>query len=88
MQIYINNFSYSTDDAALDKLFSQFGTVTRASICRDKETGASKGFGFIDMTNTREALCAIAALDGCDVGGRTIGVAEARPRPWPRRPKQ
>lgn len=64
----------------LESAFSAFGTVERATIVKDKETGRSRGFGFVEMTNADEAERAIAGMNGRDLGGRALQVNEARPR--------
>lgn len=71
---------WATDDQKLRDLFSQFGTVTSASVLQDKMTGRSRGFGFVEMENDSEAEAAITALNNSDVDGRKIVVNEARPR--------
>jgi RNA recognition motif-containing protein len=71
---------WATDDQKLADLFSPFGTVSRAVIIMDRDSGRSKGFGFVEMENDQEAEAAIKALDGSDYEGRTLVVNEARPR--------
>jgi len=80
MNIYVGNLTYGTSDGDLRKLFGQFGTVVNANIIMDRETGQSKGFGFIEMSNAQEGEAAIKQLDGTEVDGRNIKVNEARPR--------
>jgi len=80
MNIYVGNVSYSTDDAALVELFSPFGEVTSARVISDRETGRSKGFGFVEMANDTEAAAAIEALNEKEVEGRSLRINEARPR--------
>ena len=81
MNIYIANLPYSTDRAQLRELFSAFGEVTSARVVTDRETGRSKGFGFVEMPDNTQAQAAVDALNGSDVGGRKVVVNEARPRP-------
>lgn len=81
MNIYAGNLSYSVTDEDLQELFGEFGEVSRASVISDRETGRSKGFGFVEMANDDEAKHAIDSLNGKDVKGRAISVNEARPRP-------
>ena len=71
---------YSVRNPELEELFTQFGTVESAQVIEDRETGRSKGFGFVEMGSDDEAAAAIEALDGSDHEGRTIRVNEARPR--------
>jgi RNA recognition motif-containing protein len=78
--IYVGNLPYSTGEAELSDLFAQFGQVARASIVMDRETGRSRGFGFVEMANDNEAQAAIAALNGKDTGGRALVVNVAKPR--------
>lgn len=80
MNIYVGNLPYQTDDAALGSLFSAHGNVTSAKVIMDRETGRSKGFGFVEMSDDEEGRSAIEALDGADHGGRRLKVNEARPR--------
>ncbi len=78
--IYVGNLPYSMDRNELSELFAAFGEVSAARIVSDRETGRSKGFGFIEMPNDEEANRAIAELNGKEVGGRKLVVNEARPR--------
>ncbi|HLO42475.1 MAG TPA: RNA-binding protein, partial [Phycisphaerales bacterium] len=78
--IYVGNLPYSTTEADLESLFRQHGEVSRASVIMDRETGRSKGFGFVEMTNDAEGDAAIAALNGFNMGGRPLKVNEAAPR--------
>lgn len=80
MKLYVGNLSFSTTDAGLNEAFSAFGTVDSASVISDRETGRSKGFGFVEMNNDEEAKAAMAALDGKALDGRNIKVNEARPK--------
>src|SRR5438045_747606 len=79
-KLYVGNLSYSVDSSELEKIFSAHGTVSSAQIISDRETGRSKGFGFVEMNSDSEAEAAIAALNGQDYQGRTLTVNEARPR--------
>jgi RNA recognition motif-containing protein len=76
--IYVGNLSYQTTADELRALFEPYGTVTRAQIATDRDTGRSRGFGFVEMTDGGDE--AINALNGAQVGGRTLTVNEARPR--------
>ena len=77
-KLYVGNISPEADEASLKALFSMFGTVEKAYIIPDHETGKSKGFGFVVMSNDSEAQAAIAALNGKDCGGYTVKVSEAK----------
>ena len=80
MNIYVGNLSQETTEEDLRQAFEAFGQVTSAKIITDKYTGDSRGFGFVEMPNSREAQSAISGLDGKDLKGRTLKVNEARPR--------
>jgi len=80
MNIYVGNLSYNTDDAGLRAAFEPFGEVTSAQVVTDRETGRSRGFGFVVMPDDEQARAAIAALNGQDLDGRKLNVNEARPR--------
>ena len=80
MKLYVGGLPYSTTDSELEEYFAQKGAVTSAVVIMDRETGRSKGFGFVEMSNDDEAKAAIAEFNGKDFGGRTITVNEARPR--------
>ena len=79
-KLYVGNLSYDIDSSELEQLFSPHGQVVSAQIINDRDTGRSKGFGFIEMSNDDEAQAAIAALNGQQHGGRALTVNEARPR--------
>ena len=79
-KLFVGKLSYDTTDDALNAAFAAFGTVTSATIIKDRDSGQSKGFGFVEMTSDDEAKAAIAALDGKELDGRTIVVNVARPR--------
>jgi RNA recognition motif-containing protein len=80
MNIYVGNLPYETGEEDLKTLFSPYGSVTRARTVTDRETGRSRGFGFVEMASDDEARAAIEALNGTKMGGRTLVVNEARPR--------
>src|SRR5687767_3167577 len=79
-KLYVGNLSYQVDSSELEQLFGQHGQVVSAQIINDRDTGRSKGFGFVEMANNDEAQAAIAALNGQQHGGRALTVNEARPR--------
>ena len=79
-KLYVGNLAYSVRDENLQQRFGEFGTVTSAKVMMDRDTGRSKGFGFVAMNSDAEAQAAIAGLAGKEVGGRTLTVNEARPR--------
>jgi RNA recognition motif-containing protein len=79
-KLYVGNLSYAVSDGDLEKLFGAHGTVQSAQVIMDRDTGRSKGFGFVEMGSDAEAQAAIAALNGAEVEGRTLTVNEARPR--------
>ncbi len=81
MNIYVGNLSWSMTDDDLNNLFSPYGTISSAKILREKNTGRSKGFGFVEMADDEAARAAIAALNETEVGGRKIIVNESQPRP-------
>ncbi len=78
--IFVGNLDFNTTEDDLRQLFSPYGAVDRVAIMTDRETGRSRGFGFVEMANTEEGEKAIAALNGAKVGGRSINVNEARPK--------
>src|SRR2546423_6632976 len=79
-KLYVGNLSYDVDNAALEQLFTPHGTVQSAQVINDRDTGRSKGFGFVEMGDSSEATAAIAALNGQDNAGRALTVNEAKPR--------
>ncbi len=81
MKIYVGNLAYRTTEEDLRAAFEVHGAVDQVDIISDRETGRSKGFGFVEMPNNSEAQAAIDALDGAELGERTLKVNEARPRP-------
>jgi cold-inducible RNA-binding protein len=78
--IFVGNLSFNTGEDELRQMFEQYGQVDRVSIMTDRDTGRSRGFGFVEMTNAEEGDKAIAALNGTQMGGRTLNVNEARPK--------
>jgi len=88
LRIYVGNLSFNSTDDGLKELFGQYGQVTSADIITDRETGRSRGFGFIEMADENEGRAAIEALNGKDFDGRDLNVNEARPRePRSNRPR-
>ncbi|MFC2156281.1 RNA recognition motif domain-containing protein [Acidobacteriota bacterium] len=80
MNIYVGNLSFNTGDEELKEAFGAFGAVNSASIIRDKFSGQSRGFGFVEMPERDEAVKAIEGLNGTDLKGRSLKVNEAKPR--------
>ena len=80
LNIYVGNLAYSTTEEDLRSIFSAFGDVSKVSIIKDKETGRSKGFGFVEMPDNSSAQAAINGLNDTDIGGRNAKVNEAKPR--------
>ena len=80
MNIYVANLSWGTQEDSLQNLFAQYGEVTSVKIITDRETGRSRGFGFVDMTNDEEGQKAIDTLNETEFEGQTISVSVARPR--------
>ena len=78
--IYVGNLSHSSTESELQQLFQTHGAVQTVTIVKDRDTGASRGFGFVEMANDAEAAKAIAALNGAQLGGRTLNINEARPK--------
>ena len=79
-KLYVGNLTYGVTDATLEQLFAAHGTVESARVVMDRDTGRSKGFGFVEMGGDQEAQAAIAALNGKEVDGRALTVNEARPK--------
>ena len=79
-KLYVGNLSFDVDSKSLEQLFAAYGQVESASVINDRQTGQSKGFGFVEMSSAAEANAAIAALDGKVHGGRALKVNEAKPR--------
>lgn len=84
-KLYVGNLGYGVTDSELTKMFEPHGTVQSAQIVMDRDTGRSKGFGFVEMNTEQEAQAAMNALNGKDSGGRALTVNEARPREEGRR---
>ena len=80
MNLYVGNLPFSTNNSDLEGMFADHGTVTSAQVIMDRETGRSRGFGFVEMGSDDEGRAAIQALDGSDIGGRNLKVNEAKPR--------
>lgn len=78
-KLYVGNLAYSLRDNDLEQAFSQFGTVTSAKVMMERDTGRSKGFGFVEMSNDAEAQAAINGMNGQPLSGRSVVVNEARP---------
>jgi cold-inducible RNA-binding protein len=79
-KLYVGNLGYGVTDSDLTKMFEPHGTVESAQVIMDRDTGRSKGFGFVEMKTEQEAQAATAALNGQDSGGRPLTVNEAKPR--------
>ena len=78
--LYVGNLPHSTTETELRNLFETHGAVEKVTLVTDRDTGRSRGFGFVEMTNAGEAEKAIAALNGSDLGGRTLTINEAKPK--------
>jgi RNA recognition motif-containing protein len=78
--LYVGNLPHSTTESELRSLFEAHGPVEKVTLVTDRDTGRSRGFGFVEMTNAPEADKAIAALNGSDLGGRTLTINEAKPK--------
>src|SRR5436853_4777695 len=79
-KLYVGNLAYDVTDSVLETMFAAHGTVQSAQVIMDRDTGKSKGFGFVEMGSDQEAQAAIKALNGQQSGGRTLTVNEAKPR--------
>lgn len=79
--IYVGNLAFSTAESDIESLFGRYGQVDRVHLVRNRDTGESRGFAFVEMANAQEADNAINSLNGQDLHGRTLSVNEARPRP-------
>jgi RNA recognition motif-containing protein len=79
-KLYVGNLSYDTSDNKLQEMFEEYGAVDSAQVIMDRDTGRSKGFGFVEMSSDQEAQAAITGLNGKEAGGRSLTVNEARPR--------
>jgi RNA recognition motif-containing protein len=80
-KLYVGNLPYTTTDSDLQQMFEAHGSVRSAQVIMDRDTNRSKGFGFVEMNSDAEAQAAIDALNGAQIGGRTLTVNEARPKP-------
>ena len=80
MKLYVGNLAFSTSSQDLEELFAAAGTVNSASVVEDRETGRSRGFGFVEMSSSEEGAAAISQFDGKEIGGRALKVNEAKPR--------
>ncbi|MEE8237106.1 MAG: RNA-binding protein [Gammaproteobacteria bacterium] len=80
MNIYVGNLSYTLDESGLREAFAAYGEVSSVKVLMDRETGRSRGFGFVEMPNQTEAEAAVAEINGKEVDGRALRVNEARPR--------
>jgi cold-inducible RNA-binding protein len=80
MKLYVGGLAYSVTEQELEALFAEHGKVTSAAVIKDRDSGQSKGFGFVEMADNAEAKAAMAALNGKEVSGRSIMVNEARPQ--------
>ena len=80
MKLYVGNLSFQTSSDDLQQLFAQAGTVESASVVEDRETGRSRGFGFVEMSSKEEGRAAIQQFNGREMGGRALNVNEAKPR--------
>lgn len=78
-KLYVGNLSYSVDDQSLNQYFSEFGTVSSAKVLMDRDSGRSKGFGFVEMSSDSEAMAAISGMHGKSIDGRDMVCNEARP---------
>ncbi len=88
MNIFVGNLAFTTTDHALRQLFEPYGVVDEIRVITDRDTGRSKGFGFVEMPNSTTAKTAIAGLQGKELEGRTLTVNEAKPREPRREPRQ
>lgn len=80
MKLYVGNLAFQTTSAELQTMFAQAGTVESVSLIEDRETGRSRGFGFVEMSTKEEGAAAIQQFNGKDMGGRALNVNEAKPR--------
>lgn len=80
MKLFVGNFPFSTTEADLQSLFAPYGNIESVTVVTDRQTGRSRGFGFVEMSDRGEAEKAIEALNGKEVGGRALNVNEARPK--------
>lgn len=88
MKLYVGNLAYTLSEADLEEAFGAYGTVNSAAIIKDRDSGRSKGFGFVELEDDTQGKAAIEGLNGKEIGGRAVVVNEARPRTdKPRRPR-
>src|SRR2546430_11292980 len=80
MKLYVGNLAFETSSTELQNLFATVGTVESVALIEDRETGRSRGFGFVEMSTKEEGAAAVAQFNGKDLGGRTLKVNEAKPR--------
>lgn len=80
MKLYVGGLAYSVNEQELEGMFADFGKVTSATVIKDRDSGQSKGFGFVEMSDDAECKAAMAALNGKEINGRSITVNEARPQ--------
>ena len=80
MNIFVGNLSFNSTDEDVRQLFEAYGAVDTVKMITDRDTGRARGFGFVEMSNSREAQSAIQGLQGKDLGGRALNVSEAKPR--------
>lgn len=80
MKLYVGNLAFETSSESLQQLFAQAGTVESAAVVEDRETGRSRGFGFVEMSSKEEGATAIAQFNGKEIDGRALNVNEAKPR--------
>ena len=80
MNLYVGNLSFDTDEASLRQFFNDYGPISSARIITDRDTGRSRGFGFVELEDAGAALKAVTELNGSELDGRTLTINEARPR--------
>ncbi len=80
MKLYVGNLAFQTTSSDLEEMFGQLGTVQSATVVEDRETGRSRGFGFVEMSSKEEGAAAIQQFNGKELGGRALNVNEAKPR--------
>ena len=88
MNIYVSNLAYSATDHDIRQLFESYGVVDKINVITDRDTGQSRGFGFVEMPDSAAAKAAIQGLQGKELGGRSLTLDEARPREPRREPRQ
>jgi cold-inducible RNA-binding protein len=80
MNLYVGNLSFDTDESSLRQFFNDYGPISSARVITDRETGRSRGFGFVELDDAAAALKAVTELNGSELDGRTLTINEARPR--------